>query len=86
MFQLKVDGRHRRAHLRLGGGDAAQLTLRLDGDIQFDDLNAHICARVDLALHGHAVHFELPAFDMSPAEYRGDHGVEVRLPLFVRQF
>lgn len=86
MFQLTIDGRHRHAHVRLGGGDAERLSLRLDGDIQFDDINAHVHARLDLALRGHAVHLELPAFEMSPAEYRGDRGVEVRLPLFARQF
>lgn len=86
MFQLEVDGRHRQAHVRIGGGDAELLALRLDGDIQFEDINAHVHARLDLALHGHAVHLELPAFEMAPAEYRGDRGVEVRLPLFLRKF
>lgn len=86
MFQLEVDGRRRRAHVRLGGGDAELLALRIDGDIQFDNANAHVNARIDLALHGHALHLELPAFEMSPAAYRGDYGVELRLPLFVRKF
>jgi hypothetical protein len=86
MVQLRVDARRRRAHLRIGGGDSAGLAVRLDGDIQFDDLNAHVCARLDLALRGHAVRLELPAFEMSPVAYRGDHGVEVRVPLFVQQF
>lgn len=85
-FQLRVDARRRRAHLRIGGGDREGLVLRLDGDIQFEDLNAHVCARVDLALRGHALRLELPAFEMSPVSYRGDHGVELRVPLFVQQF
>lgn len=86
MFQLKVDCRRRFAHVRIGGGDAAGLALRLDGDVVFDDLNAHVHASVDLALRGHAVRLELPAFEMSPASYRGDRGVEIRLPLFVQRF
>ncbi len=86
MFQLRVDARLRRAHLRIGGGDSEGLALRLDGDIQFDDLNAHVCARLDVALRGHAVSLELPAFEMSPVSYRGDHGVELRVPLFVQRF
>jgi len=87
MFQLTVDGRHRHAHVRIGGGgDGELLALRVDGDIQFEDVNAHVQARLDLALHGHAVHLELPAFEMAPADYRGDRGVEVRLPLFMRKF
>jgi hypothetical protein len=86
MFQLRVDGRRRRAHVRLGGGDAQQLSLQLDSDIQFEDINARVNARIDLAFRGHALHLELPAFEMSPAEYRGDRGVEVRLPLFLQRF
>lgn len=85
-FQLRVDARRRRAHLRIGAGDSEGLALRLDGDIQFEDLNAHVCARLDLALRGHALRLELPAFEMSPVSYRGDHGVELRVPLFVQQF
>jgi hypothetical protein len=85
-FQLKVDARRRRAHLQLGGGDSAHLALRLDSDIQFDDANARVCARLDLALRGHAVSLELPPFEMSPVSYRGDHGVELRVPLFVQRF
>ena len=86
MFQLTVDGRHRHAHLRVGGGDAGVLAFRVDSDIQFDDINAHIHARIDLAFHGHSMSLELPAFEMLPAEYHGDHGVELRLPLFMRKF
>jgi hypothetical protein len=86
MVQLTVDGRRRRAHVRLGGGTSELVAFRIDGDIQFDDINAHVCARIDLAFHGHAFALELPDFDVSPAEVRGDRGVEVRLPLFVRKF
>jgi hypothetical protein len=86
MFQLQVDGRRRQAHVRIGGGDADLLSLCVDGDIQFDDINAHVHARLDLALRGHALSLELPAFEMAPVSYRGDYGVEVRLPLFVQRF
>jgi hypothetical protein len=86
MFQLKVDGRRRRAHVRIGGGNDELVSLCLDGNIEFDDANAHIHARVDLALRGHAVSFELPPFEMAPVSYRGEHGVELRLPLFTQRF
>ena len=86
MFQLTVDGRRRHAHVRLGAGGVGLLAVRFDGDIQFDDINAHIHARIDLGFHGHSVRLELPSFEMSPAEYHGDYGVELRLPLFVRKF
>jgi hypothetical protein len=86
MFQLRVDGHRRRARIRIGGGDTRVLAIRVDSDIQFDDVNARIHARIDLAFHGRKLRLELPTFEMSPAVYRGDYGVEVRLPLFVREF
>lgn len=86
MFQLTVDGRRRHAHVRLGAGNVGVLAFRFDGDIQFNDINAHVHARIDLGFHGHSLRLELPAFEMSPTAYRGDYGVEVRLPLFVRKF
>jgi hypothetical protein len=85
LFQLRVDGRHRRAHVRIGGGSDA-VALSVDGDIQFDDANAHVQCRLAVALRGHAVSLALPPFEMSPASYRGDRGVELRLPLFVQRF
>src|SRR5215510_14849697 len=86
MFQLTVDGRHRRARVRLGAGDSSLLAFEFAGDIQFDSINARVDARIDLSFHGHLLHLELPTFEMSPAEYRGDYGVELRLPLFLRKF
>jgi len=86
MFQLTVDGRHRHAHLRVGGGNPGVLAFQVDSEIQFDDINAHVHARIDLGLHGHSVSLELPTFEMSPTEYHGDYGVELKLPLFVRKF
>lgn len=86
MFQLSLDGRKRHAHVRVGGGSLGLVAVQLDGDIQFDDIDAHIHARIDLGFHGHSLRLELPDFVMSPTEYRGDYGVELRLPLFVRKF
>ena len=85
MFRLTVDGRHRHARVRIGGGDTETLAFRLDGDIQFDDANAQVHARIDLGFHGHALHLELPAFEMSPATCHG-YGIELRLPLYVQRF
>jgi hypothetical protein len=86
MFQLTVDGHRRHAHVRVGCGNDELVGFQLDSDIQFDDIDAHVHARIDLGFHGHALRLELPDFVMSPTEYRGDYGVELRLPLFVRKF
>jgi hypothetical protein len=86
MFRLRVDARHRRAHLGFGGGDAAHFALRVDSDIQFDDLDAHVEMQVDLAYHGHTFQLALPQVQVGPTEYRSNYGVAVKLPLFVRRF
>jgi hypothetical protein len=85
-FQLTVDCRGRRARVRFGAGDNDLVAFRFAGDIHFDDINARVDARIDLSFRGHLLHLELPTFEMSPAVYRGDYGVELRLPLFVRKF
>ncbi len=86
VLQLRFDGRRRRAHVRLGAGDAQYLTFRLASDIQFIEGRATINTRIDLAIAGRAMRLELPEMEMVPASYRGERGVEVRLPLFRRSF
>jgi len=86
MFALKVDGRNRRARVRLGAGDEHYLSLRIIEDVQFDDLNARCHTHVDLGFHGHAMHVQLPDLDVTYAEYHGDYGVQLSLPVFERKF
>lgn len=86
MFQLKVDGRRRHARIRLGAGRMDTLAFQLDCGIQFQDLNAHVDAHLDLGFDGHLLRLELPEFQVQPAEYRGDYGVQVEVPVFVQRF
>lgn len=86
MFQLKVDGRRQRAHIRFGAGRMDMLAFQVDCGIQFQDLNAHVDAHIDLGFDGHLLRLELPAFQVQPAEYRGDYGVQVEVPVFVQRF
>jgi hypothetical protein len=83
---LRIDGRHQRAHLRLLAGSARYLTLRMDEDIHVQDGVARVASRVDLDVHGHDVHVQLPDVEMLPDSYQGDHYVEVRVPLFERRW
>jgi hypothetical protein len=86
MVQLHIDARHRRAHVHLECGSSQLLGLGLDSDIELDSDNALVHARLDLGFHGHSLEVPLPAVEMSPVAYRGDYGVEIKLPLFIRQF
>jgi hypothetical protein len=86
MLAMKFDAKRQRAWLRFGGGDRHYLTFRVASDVHFTDGLASVNARIELAVANHTFHFELPSFEMAPVEYRGDHGVEVRLPLLRRNF
>jgi hypothetical protein len=85
-LSLRFDGRRRRAHVRLGAGEAQFLTFQLASDVHFTEGLARISTRVDLAVAGRALHLELPEVEMTPTEYHGERGVVVRLPLLRRSF
>ena len=91
MVALRVDGRRQRAYVRVGnasglGRGSKYLTFGFASDVLFTEGLARVATRIDLGIGGRTVHFELPEVEMVPAEYRGDRGVEVRLPLFRRRF
>lgn len=86
MVGLTFDARRRRMFARLGGGDDQMLSFRLASDVQFTDGLARINTKVDLSFRGRSFRFELPEMEMVPSSYRGERGVEVRLPLFRRRW
>lgn len=83
---LTFDARRRRMQARLGGGDDQLLSFRLASDVQFTDGLARINTKIDLTFRGRSVKLELPEMEMVPASYRGERGVELRLPLFRRRW
>lgn len=83
---LTFDARRRRMHARFGGGDDQRLSFRLASDVQFTEGLARINTRIDLSFRGRSLKLELPEMEMIPASYRGDRGVELRLPLFRRRW
>jgi hypothetical protein len=86
VLAMTFDGRRRRAFVRIGGGDARFLEFTLASDVRFYDGRAQINARIDLTIAGNKMQLELPEMEMVPASYRGERGVEVRVPLFRRNF
>lgn len=89
VLALTFDGRRRLAKIRFGthgSENERYLTFRVDSDVHFTEGKAKVTARLELGIAGHMVHLELPDFEMAPAEYRGDRGVEIRMPLFKRAF
>lgn len=87
MIGLHVDGRRQRAYVRVGNDNHGQyLTFKLASDVEFTDGLARFATKVDLGIAGRTVHFKLPEVEMAPTSYRGERGVELRLPLFRRRF
>jgi hypothetical protein len=86
LLGLKFDGRKRRAKLRVGTGEGQYLRFRLESDWHFTQGKARIAAKLKLGVGDHQWNIELPDMEMVPANYRGDRGVEVRIPLFERSW
>ncbi|HEY0193497.1 MAG TPA: hypothetical protein VGC42_20410 [Kofleriaceae bacterium] len=85
-FQLVIASRHRRARLHIGNGSGDAVSLQVLEDIQFDDADTYVHTTIDLRIHDRHYQFSLPAVEMSPVSYRGDYGVEIKLPLLKRKF
>ena len=51
-----------------------------------DEIMARVTARIDLAIAGKTLELSLPEVELEPTSYRGERGVEVRLPLINRRF
>lgn len=84
-LRLQIDGRARRARVRLAG-DTRYLSLRVSGDMHFRRGAAEVDARIDLLIGGHKLALELPDFEVVPRSYAGERYVEVRVPLLRGSF
>lgn len=86
-FGLTFDGRRRRAFVRIDATTTERyLVFHFSSDVHFTRGVARITAKLSLGIAGHVIDLELPDVEMAPAEYRGDRGVEIRVPLFRRHF
>lgn len=86
-FGLTFDGRRKRAFVRIDATTTERyLVFHFSSDVHFAQGVARITAKLTLGIAGHVVDLELPDVEMAPAEYHGDRGVEIRVPLFKRRF
>jgi hypothetical protein len=86
ILAMKFDGRNRYARIRLGTGEGEHLRFRLDSDWYFTQGKARVQARLAIGIGVHQIDLELPDIDMVPASYRGERGVEIRLPIYERRW
>ncbi|HUQ02844.1 MAG TPA: hypothetical protein VM261_10135 [Kofleriaceae bacterium] len=83
--KLKVDGRARKAHVRLAG-ESRYLSMTIHSDVHFRRGGAGVDTLVDLRVAGRALRFELPQFEVLPRSYLGERYVEVRVPIIKGTF
>jgi hypothetical protein len=83
---LRVDARNKRAWVSVGAGDERYLTFKLSSAVLFTEGMARVNTHVDLSIRGRRLELQLPEVEMEPASYKGEKGVEIRLPLFRRRF
>lgn len=86
LIALRVDGRRRRVHLGVAAGERGFLSFQLGSDFHFVDGLARVTTRIDLGIAGRTLELELPEVELAPASYRGERGVEVRLPIVKGRF
>jgi hypothetical protein len=87
LLALRVDGRRRRVHLGLGAGESGgYLSFHVGSDFHFIDGVARVTTRIELCIAGRDLALELPEMELAPTSYRGERGVEVRLPLIQKRF
>ncbi len=83
--KFKVDGRARKAHVRLAG-ESRYLSMTIHSDVHFRRGAAGVDTVVDLRVVGRALRFELPQFEVLPRSYLGERYVEVRVPIIKGTF
>ncbi len=87
VLSVRFDGRRRRAKLRFGTtGSDRLLVFKFDGDVHFTQGLARVQAKLDVGVAGRVLELELPELEMAPASYRGERGVEIRMPLLKHVF
>lgn len=86
VVSFELDAQARTARFRVGGGDVRYLTFEVTGDIELTAGEARISPTLVLGIAGRVLRVELPEVDMVPASYRGERGVEIRIPFFRRTF
>jgi hypothetical protein len=81
LLHVRVDAEHRAAKIAVGGGDKRVVKLRVAGDVEVVDGTARIHSRLAFGIAGKQIDLRLPNVDVAATSYRGERGVEVRLPL-----
>lgn len=80
LFDLRLDVRHRSAHLRFGG------EFGLESDITVIDDGVRVDTRVKLRIGGKKVTVRLPHVEMLSENYRGDSFLAIRFPIIEGRF
>lgn len=85
MLVLRVDADQRSAKIGVNAG-LAGFGFHLASSVTVVDGTARISPRLALAVDGKSLDLQLPTIDVAATSYRGERGVEVRLPLLRRAF
>jgi hypothetical protein len=77
---IRVDGEQQRAKLAIGAG-LGGYRLRVASDVTVVDGTARVTPRLALAVAGKSLDVRLPTVDVAATTFRGERGVELRLPV-----
>lgn len=85
LLDMHFDLHQKQARVHLGGGDPEAFRLRIDSDVRMTGSNARIQTKIDLAVVGHRLRFEVPEFDMNTRSIAGG-ALQLSLPLLEGKF
>jgi len=87
-LSLGFDGRKRRAQFRVGlpEGPDRFLTFKVVGDIHFTQGRARAKVTLEVGVGERVLRLDLPDVEMTAAEYHGDRGVAIVMPVYKREF
>jgi len=87
-LSLDFDGRKRRAKFRVGlaEGPDRYVHFKVVGDIHFTQGRARAKVSVEVGVGERVMRLDLPDVEMTAAEYQGDRGIALVMPVYKREF
>ncbi len=83
---MRFDLKAKTARMHLGGGDPEAFRLYIDSNMLMSGGHMRVNSRIDLAVAGYRLAFEVPEFDVDTESVQGDRAVQLTLPVFEGAF
>ncbi len=86
LVDMRFDLKAKTARMHLGGGDPEAFRLYIDSNMIVSGGHMRVNSRIDLAVAGYRLAFEVPEFNVDTESVQGDRAVQLTLPVFEGAF